>query len=791
VTSIIPTMLQRTYFVLFNLISALGWAYCWFIVVTHLHEFSEPKGAENLWAELRDPLVYTQTMALMEIVHSALGMTKSPVVQTTIQVFSRILLVWGVTLPSQSAQKHWSLYLMALSWATTEIPRYLFYATKQVSKKAPSMLFHLRYSLFYILYPTGISGEVLQIWTSLPSQLTTEWLTLLPTGLPDTCISVCKACENHMGCALSVAILVTYAFFGPVMVFLMHLTRKGAYKKRFPRKVKPDTAKGILFPLINGQRSTSEAGKAVLCAAITAGEDIVPVAAAKARTERNWRFKYKTHFKSMFLESLKSPEKALSVAKAGADFLHNNFQFRRKDGSVVAFKTEMERKDTCFVGTARVGGEGEKLSELTVPYKPWTQRSPGKILKGDDVKALADRWANYGTIEPDAAASIKAVVDNPKLLDLSNHYFVLIGAGSAMGPFNKLMELGANIIALDIPGAWERPGRPSVWRRLMKTAKASKGKMIFPLNKKMSECKGEDDIVKAAGANLMEQPADILNWLMSLPEVKDSKNHITIGNYTYLDGALHVKLSVCADAIMKELADRRPVGTTSLAYLCTPTDMHVITDEASKAAEANYNSFLLKPLGAMVETALQKLSGGKWLRSNIWRTDLPLVDGLIVNQGPNYALAKRLQHWRAIIAYSKGVPVSTNIAPSTATISVVRATTFKWAYGGIPYFKPYEIFDQETTNAVMTAALIYDIKCKDSAAYPSNREKKQTSVKNPLELFKYNSFHGGVWRSPYTMDSLGVTSVIIYFMGGPNLFIPVTVAITGAVTAAVAQLVVM
>lgn len=40
-------------------------------------------------------------------------------------------------------------------------------------------------------------------------------------------------------------------------------------------------------------------------------------------------------------------------------------------------------------------------------------------------------------------------------------------------------------------------------------------------------------------------------------------------------------------------------------------------------------------------------------------------------QGPNYALAKRMQHWRAIVAFSKGVNVSSNIAPSTATLSVL------------------------------------------------------------------------------------------------------------------------
>ena len=44
------------------------------------------------------------------------------------------------------------------SWSFVEIPRYLFYvfATLTSSDKIPGLLFFLRYSLFMILYPTGI-----------------------------------------------------------------------------------------------------------------------------------------------------------------------------------------------------------------------------------------------------------------------------------------------------------------------------------------------------------------------------------------------------------------------------------------------------------------------------------------------------------------------------------------------------------------------------------------------------------------------------------------------------------
>merc|ERR1712113_757194 len=107
------------------------------------------------------------------------------------------------------------------------------------------------------------------------------------------------------------------------------------------------------------------------------------------------------------------------------------------------------------------------------------------------------------------------------------------------------------------------------------------------------------------------------------------------------------------------------------------------------------------------------------------------VNGISVAQGPNYALAKRMQHWRAIIARSKGCIVSSNIAPSTSTVSVVHNRTFAWAYEGMPYFKPYEIFAPETSNSVMSAILFSDLNDGKSVANPKNK------LDNPNQLFSW------------------------------------------------------
>ena len=55
-----------------------------------------------------------------------------------------------------------------------------------------------------------------------------------------------------------------------------------------------------------------------------------------------------------------------------------------------------------------------------------------------------------------------------------------------------------------------------------------------------------------------------------------------------------------------------------------------------------------------------------------------------------------------------------------------------------------EVFEQETSHAVMTGILLYDLNDKNSVANPKNK------LRNPLELFASGAFHGGVWRMAYT-----------------------------------------
>jgi hypothetical protein len=232
---------------------------------------------------------------------------------------------------------------------------------------------------------------------------------------------------------------------------------------------------------------------------------------------------------------------------------------------------------------------------------------------------------------------------------------------------------------------------------------------------------------------------------------------LTVGGYAYLDGALHVQVSLAMDAIMQALyKQRKNVG---LAYLCSPTDVFVIP-KASRAA-------MLSNLGKapLWQKLVSTLTGGRFLEQNAvpevksTSGDLfSICDGLVVAQGPNYALAKRLQHWRAIVARAEQSTVSTNIAPSTATLSVVHNKQFAAAYGGMYLFRPMEIMYQETSNAVMGALLIHDVLNPDSTANPTK------PLRNPLELFAFGAFHGGIWRCAYKINSIGEMAALSYYL---------------------------
>ena len=295
---------------------------------------------------------------------------------------------------------------MIFSWALVEVPRYLFYVTAIVTgdatKGTPYPLFWLRYSLFAVLYPTGISGEL---------------SVFLSSSKCDTFLSLLGEGKETVMYWYAMAFPIIYAPGALPMILNMAGNRKKAFKKRFARPAPPP--RGLVWPVTevkpNGEevRSSTPTAKEILAAAI---EAVNPELAEKVRKEKKWRFGYVKHLVNMVEAQCKSPEDALKVANAGINKAYMSFQFISKDGkTTTSFAEAMGRKNDTKFSTGFVKGElaAPKDKKCEVQYK-------GKSISGDELRAQVKKWVDYGTIEPSAGEAILNCADHPEWLDLSD-----------------------------------------------------------------------------------------------------------------------------------------------------------------------------------------------------------------------------------------------------------------------------------------------------------------------------------------------------------------------------------
>ncbi|KAK3808333.1 MAG: tyrosine phosphatase-like protein [Benniella sp.] len=157
----------NAYLIVYNWASFAAWFYVLFQTVNVL--LATGNDYTKVYDVVGDHLVWIQTAALLEVLHSLLGFVKSPVGTTAMQVASRLLLVWGICtlIPVPEVRTHWSFTTMTIAWSITECIRYSYYALNLVNL-GPSWLVWCRYTFFFILYPVGAGSEALEIYQAIP-----------------------------------------------------------------------------------------------------------------------------------------------------------------------------------------------------------------------------------------------------------------------------------------------------------------------------------------------------------------------------------------------------------------------------------------------------------------------------------------------------------------------------------------------------------------------------------------------------------------------------------------------
>ncbi|SJX60029.1 related to PHS1-essential 3-hydroxyacyl-CoA dehydratase of the ER membrane [Sporisorium reilianum f. sp. reilianum] len=198
----------KYYLVLFNFVSFFGWVIVFSTLVKHLASGPQPHSppvqfAADVLARFRlvkigivksyahlfperiaqllerassshtsvgPAVALVQSLAVLEVVHAAIGWVRSPVVTTAIQVASRLFMVWGVTERFSQAWSSPFYAPMVLAWAFTECIRYPFYANALLGADGPGLLW-ARYTTFFVLYPIGAGSEAMCILATLPKHL--------------------------------------------------------------------------------------------------------------------------------------------------------------------------------------------------------------------------------------------------------------------------------------------------------------------------------------------------------------------------------------------------------------------------------------------------------------------------------------------------------------------------------------------------------------------------------------------------------------------------------------------
>jgi hypothetical protein len=455
----------------------------------------------------------------------------------------------------------------------------------------------------------------------------------------------------------------------------------------------------------DGRRSTSALGRAVLAAALRPVDE--PGAAAVERSAA-WRSEYPVHFRRLVEAGLPDPKSWLTIAESGLAELDRQLRVARPDGSEDPLTAALAEPAGRLLQTAEVAGTGQPERELVLPYR-------GRMLRGDEIRRQVEAWIAAGVAEPSLAEPVEDVLAHPEWLRLDGVTVAALGAAAEMAPVGPLLRWGATIAAVDLP-------RPDLWERLRRTARAAAGRLLVPV----------DPDTGADGADLLIEVPAVADWLAGQP------GRLVLGTYAYADGGTHVRVSGAADVLGRRLRQRRDELT--LAFLATPTDTFAVPGAAVASATGAYGRRSVA--AALLRPPVRAISRGRLLQPSYEPGSDPGVnDSLIPQQGPNYALAKRVQRWRAAVARAAGTPVSFHVAPSTRTRSVVKRRVLAAAFNGAHHFG-VEVFEPATASTLLAALLVRDLNTA-----PARRA-------HPWQDEAYAAVHGGLWRTAYAPRSV-------------------------------------
>lgn len=142
--------LQNTYLLAYNAFSFLLWSHLTLYTLSHLPEYHGENRVRDLYTDVFPLLSITQTLALLEVAHAALGLVRASPATTALQIGGKNLVVWTVMakfpeIITGNDFGLWGFVGCVLAWGLSEMIRYGFFVVQLGNGDTPNWLKKLRY----------------------------------------------------------------------------------------------------------------------------------------------------------------------------------------------------------------------------------------------------------------------------------------------------------------------------------------------------------------------------------------------------------------------------------------------------------------------------------------------------------------------------------------------------------------------------------------------------------------------------------------------------------------------
>ncbi|XP_043932284.1 very-long-chain (3R)-3-hydroxyacyl-CoA dehydratase 3 [Protopterus annectens] len=149
--------LKLGYLFMYNLVQFLGFSWIFVNMTVRLFILGQDSFYDTFHTTA-DMMYFCQMLAVAEIVHALMGLTKTAVIPCLIQVFGRNFILLVVIGSLEEMQSKAVVFFIFYSWSMIEVFRYPYYMLVCIDTKW-SLLTWIRYTIWIPLYPLGALAE--------------------------------------------------------------------------------------------------------------------------------------------------------------------------------------------------------------------------------------------------------------------------------------------------------------------------------------------------------------------------------------------------------------------------------------------------------------------------------------------------------------------------------------------------------------------------------------------------------------------------------------------------------